>query len=86
MSPEALDGNAVGGVLGAVFGVEMTLATGVCGTCGAAGEVATLRVYVQAPGAVVRCPGCDSVLIKVVETPGRTWLDLSGLRTLELRR
>jgi hypothetical protein len=82
---EALDGNAAAGVLASVFGVEMTVATGVCGSCGAAGEVATLRAYVRAPGIVLRCADCDSVLIRIVETPGRMWLDLSGLRTLELR-
>jgi uncharacterized protein DUF6510 len=82
---EALDGNAAAGTLAAVFGIEMTVATGVCGSCGAAGEVGTLRAYVRGPGIVLRCRSCDGVLIRVVEAPGRTWLDLSGLRTLELR-
>ena len=30
-----LDGNAVAGMLGEVFAVEMTTATGTCGNCGA---------------------------------------------------
>ena len=30
-----LDGNAVAGMLGEVFAVEMTTATGICGNCGA---------------------------------------------------
>jgi hypothetical protein len=46
--------------------------------------VATLRVYLRAPGAVARCPDCDSVLMKIVRSKDRTWLDLSGLRTLEI--
>ena len=82
---ERLDGNAIGGVLWEVFGAEMTIATGTCGSCGASGTVAELHVYVRAPGIVARCASCDSVLMKIVDGPDRTWLDLSGLRTLEIR-
>jgi hypothetical protein len=53
-----LDRNAIGGVLGGVFGVEMTVATSVCGWCGAVGQVAELDFYVHAPGTVVRFPRC----------------------------
>lgn len=82
---ERLDGNAVGGILGEIFGAEMTTASGVCGSCGARGVVAELHVYVRAPGVVVRCSSCESVLMCVVRSPDRTWLDLSGLAVLELR-
>jgi uncharacterized protein DUF6510 len=81
---EHVDGNALGGTFLELFGVELTIATGVCGSCGRAGEVATLHVYLRAPGAVARCPTCDNVLMKIVQSPDRTWLDLSGLRTLEI--
>ena len=54
---ERLDGNAIGGVLAEIFGTEMTVAVGVCGSCGATGPVAELHVYMRAPGIVVRC--CD---------------------------
>jgi len=81
---ERLDGNAIGGVLAQIFGREMTVAVGVCGSCGSTGQVAELHVYLRAPGIVVRCPGCESVLLKIVQSERRTWLDLSGLRTLEL--
>jgi len=80
-----LDGNAIGGLLLEVFGVEMTVATSVCGHCGAVGQVAQLDVYVHAPGTVVRCPGCEGVLMRIVRGPGRTWLDLTGVRSLEIR-
>jgi len=79
-----LDGNAVAGLLGELFGRELTLATGICGSCGASSLIAELHVYVRAPGTVVRCPACYAVLIRIVEGPGRIWLDLSGLATLEL--
>jgi hypothetical protein len=81
---ERLDGNAIGGVLAEIFGTEMTVAVGVCGTCGTTGPVAELHVYMRAPGIVVRCSTCESVLVKIVQSGRRTWLDLSGLRTLAL--
>lgn len=79
-----LDGNAAAGLLGAIFPFEMTLAVGTCAGCGAMAQFATLTVFTQAPGLVVRCPGCESVLLRVVEGTGRYWLDLRGLRSLEL--
>jgi len=85
MTEARLDGNAIGGVLHTIFGAEMTVAVGVCRSCGAAGAVAELHVYVRAPGAVVRCPKCENVLMCIVESPDRTWIDLGGLRTLEIR-
>jgi Family of unknown function (DUF6510) len=81
---ERLDGNAIGGVLAEIFGMEMTVAVGVCGSCGSTGPVAEMHVYLRAPGIVVRCPQCEGVLVKIVQSGRRTWLDLSGLRTLAL--
>jgi Family of unknown function (DUF6510) len=51
---EYLDGNAMAGTLRELFGVEMTVARGVCAECGNAGEVATLHLYNRAPGMVPR--------------------------------
>jgi hypothetical protein len=59
----ALDGNAIGGLLIEVFGMDMTAAPSTCGTCGASRRVAELAVYGPAPGTVVRCRTCDSVLM-----------------------
>jgi len=81
---ERLDGNAIGGLLLELFGIEMTTATGVCGSCGMSAHVAELHVYLRAPGTVVRCPRCESVLMRIVRSPRRTWIDLRGLRTLQL--
>jgi hypothetical protein len=80
-----LDGNAIGGLMLELFGIELTAATGVCGSCGATGPVAGLEVYVHAPGTVVRCAACKSVLMRIVRGPERTWLDLSGFSSLELQ-
>ena len=79
-----LDGNAIGGLMLELFGVEMTTATGICASCGAVDLVARLEVYMDAPGTVVRCRHCESVLIRIVRGSGRTWLDLSGLSAIEL--
>jgi hypothetical protein len=79
-----LDGNAIGGLLLEVFGVDLTAATGICASCGAEGFVATLDVYVHAPGVVGRCRSCDAVMIRIVRSETRTWLDLSGTRSIEI--
>jgi hypothetical protein len=81
---DALDGNAIAGQLVEVFGVELTTATGVCASCGASGLVAELEVYLQAPGTVVRCRSCSSMLMVLVTTArGVTCVDLRGLSRFE---
>jgi hypothetical protein len=79
---DAVDGNAIGGLLREVFGTEMTAAGSVCDTCGAAREVAELAVYAHAPGTVVRCRSCDSVLMVFVRLHNRICVDLLGLAAL----
>jgi hypothetical protein len=79
-----VDGNAIGGLLAEIFAVEMTAASGTCAGCGAVNAIGRVDVYMNAPGAVVRCPGCASVLMRIVHGKGRYWIDLSGLRVLEL--
>jgi hypothetical protein len=80
-----LDGNAVAGLLGEVFVEDVTVARSTCASCGAVREVGALHVYANAPGAVVRCPGCEAVLLRIARAEGRIWLDLRGVRSLELR-
>jgi Zn finger protein HypA/HybF involved in hydrogenase expression len=78
-----LDGNAAAGLLRDVFGTEVTDATGMCDSCGAVEAVGAVHVYVSA-GTVLRCPHCHSVLLKVVTDGTRFWIDVRGVRTLEL--
>ncbi|MDX6422608.1 MAG: hypothetical protein QOI67_79 [Gaiellaceae bacterium] len=80
-----LDGNAAAGVLREVFGSEMTTAVGTCGSCGAVDLVGAVHVYVAA-GVVLRCPSCEAVLMRIVESESRFWIDLTGLRSIELQR
>jgi Family of unknown function (DUF6510) len=79
-----LDGNAAAGILGEVFVAEMTVATTICSTCGAVAQVGQLRAYLRAPGTVLRCAACGAVQIRVVRGPDRAWLDLRGVRVLEV--
>ena len=79
---DAVDGNAIGGLLIDVFGTEMTAASSTCATCRATRPVAELVVYRQAPGAVVRCRTCGSVLMVLVRRTDMTAFDLSGLASL----
>jgi hypothetical protein len=79
---EALDGNAIAGLLQEVFGTEMTTALGMCATCGATGPVAECVVYLRAPGTVARCRNCGYVLMVFVKVRDMNCVDLRGLATL----
>jgi hypothetical protein len=79
----ALDGNAIGGLLHEVFGREMTNAEGTCGNCGNTAQVAEAIVYLSAPGAIMRCRSCSSVLAVVVRRQEMNCVDLQGLAALE---
>jgi len=79
---DAVDGNAIGALLVDVFGSDMTAAGSVCATCGDSRPVAELVVYRRAPGTVVRCRTCGSILMVFVHTHGVTAVDLSGLASL----
>jgi len=78
----ALDGSAIGGLLMELFGTEMTTAWSVCASCGSTRQVAELAVYRHQLGSVVRCRGCDSVLMVFVQLRGITCVDLLGLASL----
>jgi Family of unknown function (DUF6510) len=81
-----LDGNAVAGVLAAAFGSDMTEVPGECAHCGTVNVVAAMRAYVRAPGTVLRCPACDGVVLRIVETPTATLVDARGAAWLRFER
>lgn len=80
---DALDGNAIAGMLFEHFGVEMTTARGTCAHCGTAGEIAELAVYARAPGTVVRCRQCGEIVIVLVRIRDTLRVDASGFRLLD---
>jgi hypothetical protein len=75
-----LDGNAIAGILEDIFGEDMTTTTATCSGCGRSGPLAETAVYVRAPGVVVRCRHCDTVLAVVVEGRATYCVDLTGIR------
>ena len=79
----ALDGNAIGGLLLEVFGTDLTAAQTVCATCGATAVVAETVVYLRAPGTVVRCRTCGSVLMIIAQIRDMSCVDLSGMTALD---
>ena len=78
-----LDGNAVAGLLGDVFAVEMTAALVLCAHCGAAGAVGAEHAYMRGPGVVLRCPGCSGVIMRFAHVRGRLVADLRGVAQME---
>ena len=78
------DGTALAGPFHDVLCVDVTTAVGRCGRCGRTGPMAEVRVFDHAPGVVARCPACDQVLLRLVQGPGRAWLDVRGLTYLQL--
>jgi hypothetical protein len=81
-----LDGNGIGGLLASVFGAEVTASHGRCATCHTVSMVGTMRAYVRGPGVVVRCPACAEVVMRIVETPRGTMLDVSGATWIRIER
>ena len=79
-----LDGNVLAGALSELFTIDITSATGQCVSCGTSGAIGQARVYADAPGLVARCPACGQVILRLVRSPGRAWLDLRGVTCLEV--
>jgi hypothetical protein len=79
-----LDGNAAAGILQEIFVHEMTMARTTCAGCGATAHLGGMAVYMHGPGTVIRCPGCDTVLMSIVHGGGHYWIELQGIRNLQL--
>ena len=77
-----LDGNSAAGPLRDVFARDVTGATATCAGCGQARPVGALLAYGHAMGIVLRCPGCDAVMLRLVQGPGWLRVELTGVRVL----
>jgi ribosomal protein S27E len=84
MEESRLDGNAAAGLLSEVFSADVTAAVVRCAGCGAEGAVATLMVYEHAPGTVLRCPGCQDVMMRIARIRGRLAVDPRGIGRMML--
>ena len=80
----ALDGNAVAGALAEIFVVDMTVARTTCATCDDTRPMAELRAYVRSAGTVLRCSSCGAAQVRMVRAPDRAWLDLRGVKVIQL--
>lgn len=79
-----LDGNAAAGLMAEIFAFDITQAMVVCAGCGAEGPVAGLAVYGMTMGAILRCPGCDTAIIRISSVASGPWLDLRGTAVLRI--
>ena len=79
-----LDGNAVAGMLQAIFPFDMTLVQATCTGCGTTNMIGATAAYMHGMGTIVRCPVCNTALIRVVHAKGRYWLDMRGVRVLQI--
>lgn len=77
-----LDGNAAGGILQAIFPFDMTVAQATCTGCGTINAIGATAAYMSEMGTVLRCPSCDTALIRVSQVKGHYWLDMRGVRVL----
>lgn len=73
------DGNSLAGALASVFRFDPTTAVGCCSGCGDTRTLAASVLYSEAIGDVLRCPGCDTVLLTLVRSPQGVSLSTSGL-------
>jgi ribosomal protein S27E len=78
-----LDGNAVAGPLSEIFAADITTAIVTCAGCGASGPVATVHVY-ESAGTVLRCPDCDSVLVRLVRRESGICVEMSGVSVMRI--
>jgi Family of unknown function (DUF6510) len=81
-----LDGNALAGLFETLFGGDMTAVPGRCAHCATVNMVGAMRAYKGGPGAVLRCPACDGVVLRIVETAEATYVDARGAAYLRLER
>ena len=79
-----LDGNAAAGLLSEMFARDVTIAQATCAGCGATKTIGTLFLYAHEMGAVLRCPGCDNVVLRLSRTHTHLWLDAMGARSIAI--
>lgn len=80
-----LDGNAAAGPLAEIFCHEMTTAMAVCSGCSAEAPVGSLVAYDPGLGIILRCPVCDTAMIRVSRVRSGYSLDVRGARVLRIQ-
>src|SRR5436309_5987589 len=77
-----VDGNAAAGMLSEIFAPDLTAGRAKCAGCGVTRTIGTLHVYSHGMGMIVRCPGCDGVILRVTKTPTHLWMDARGAMSI----
>jgi hypothetical protein len=84
METQRLDGNSAAGLLSEIFVRDVTTARATCVGCGSTDSLGALHMYAQEMGAVLRCPDCECVVLRIVRTPTHVWLDATGSRAIAI--
>jgi predicted RNA-binding Zn-ribbon protein involved in translation (DUF1610 family) len=78
-----VDGNALAGLLQEVFGADMTLAMRRCQSCGTRSMLGAHLAY-RGAGAVLRCPACGDMALRIATLNDRHVVHMAGELTLEV--
>ncbi|MBN9152630.1 MAG: hypothetical protein J0I97_01540 [Microbacterium sp.] len=81
-----LDGNALAGLLGDVFAVDVTMIVTECRGCGRSEPLAEAIVERDASCAIVRCRGCTRTQFTVFDEREGIRIDLGSIGLLRLER
>jgi hypothetical protein len=81
---QRVDGNAAAGILSELFVPDLTAARAKCAGCGTTRTIGVLLVYAHGMGTVMRCPGCDGVVLRIARTPTHVWLDATGATSISV--
>ena len=71
------DGISSANSLAEIFALDIATAQIECRECYTMRPVDSLHPYAASMGIVLRCPNCDSVLIRAVRTPHGCWLEMA---------
>jgi hypothetical protein len=82
VSDPVLNGNAAGGRLREFFAAEITQAQIECQSCDYVATVGALPLYGGVMGVILRCPHCDAIVMRAVDTEYGRWLEMKGARYL----
>ena len=79
-----LDGNVAAGLLSELFCGEPSVTIIACGGCGEVAPVGRLMAYGLEMGAILRCPMCDTAVLRIGAVGSARWLDLRGAASLRV--
>ncbi|MGH2615678.1 MAG: DUF6510 family protein [Thermomicrobiales bacterium] len=73
-----LDGNVAAGLLSEAFCREPSRMVIACSGCGAVAPMGSLLAYGLEMGAILRCPTCDTAVLRAGSIGHQLWVDLRG--------